>query len=107
MVQGLAERVEELERRIVEIKVVELVRPGGAAGAGGARAEQAAAREIIKADSTALGEVAPERDRRPRADLPGDVSQAPQVSLAALKPNQVAVVSRMAVFSRKVGEMSD
>ena len=107
-VQGLAERVEELERRIAGMKVVEFVRSGGAAMKPDLiREEPVVAREIIKADSTALGEVAPERGRTPRADLPGDVSQAPQVSLAALKPNQVAAVSRMAVFSRKVGEMSD
>ena len=100
-VQGLAERLEELERRVAGMAVVDFVRPPSRQNGAWARPEPKLATAIVgnATEGTASGLQAEEP-----ADGEGAQKQG-EPALAALKPEQEEAVSRMARFAQRLNEL--
>lgn len=101
-VQGLAERVEELERRMAGMKVVEFVRSSARSmGQESTDSEQTLARAITETDRLTFQQSISIPTKA--AEVHGREPRYPQDS-RALAPSQAVAVARMASFTGKLVE---
>lgn len=108
-VSGLAARVEELERQVKEMMVVDFVRPGKGQTRDGGRAamEPRLAAEVVEANKQppgSQGDAPGEEGNRPLGAQTGRGALAPD--LKALRPEQQAAMDRMQKFSQKLQGMA-
>lgn len=108
-VQGLAERVEELERRVAGMAVVDFVRPEkGKAREGAARSpEPKLAAEIVVKDKGSPRHWGGPGGEARDGEVVGEIAcEAVAPDLKALRPEQQAAIDRMQRFSKKLQGMA-